>query len=362
MARKGGLRSDDQRKAMFANMALRMWRLRNPKFSSPNIFSGKDPTKDEENKSPANRLVIPPKLKAVSILEKCRKLQKSGSTPTLSNISKSENREDTLKILNELHQKGYIKLVQTEKDTEIRILPGGYADAIKSSKEEYKQYLTSNVNLDNVIEEVQKSRKTLIEYEQSLIEGQREVGDYLAKCIEQGYDAENGGYDEKRYISMLSATANALKINQDKIKINEVFDDFILTGGSRKLLEDVNYVLDNYFDIDPRLLSDNYLFVLSSSEEDRSSELVSFGYNEIFDIKGTDSTKRESQPTDFIIRINERHQDYVKGNDVKKDKIYLDALVDGVAQWLREVDMGRTYLELSSNRFKIREPEKWKNG
>lgn len=362
MRRMGGYRSDDQRKAMFANMNMKKGQIENHRtaaYASPNVkdfLRGKKSKKKEEpqfsESSPANVLVNSPSVKALSIVQKCRLNQKYG-IPKLSQISSSKNREETLRILRELQQKHYVLLTEDGEDIKIKLLPGGYAGVIKDTRVEYAKYLHDIDDHTNELKnKVNHYRKYLISYESEAISGYKEVREDAQKCIKQGYDPENIDFNKEKYEKIIENCDNLINLSNVRLEVLRDKERMFVVGASDKIVKDVLYMLENYFEISDPFLVNNFLFIDINDVD--SPDIVNYEVDEATFEDESTMTVRCNLGVNEEYTIEKRH-------DIKTDSQYRDALARGISLWLREVDMSRSYMVYSIEEFKkLKKHEDWK--
>lgn len=341
---KGGYRSDDQRKAIFANMARRDGNIRNSRSSPvPDIGNNKKVPEfagDEEERLflesyPVDKLWIPPEMRSLGILDKCKKDGKKKGYATLLSIypgkskADAEQREKALKILKELENKGYVQLSNKGKDVEIRIMPWGYAQAVKDQKGQYAQALTkSKLDLNKIRDGVKKDRQLRIKDAEEMLKELENIKKYHLS----GSSAENQEELEEN-------------IERTKLRISGLGSNELKVYGDDDLVADVKYVLDNYFDIDPSFLTENVLFVqFDPSQENPEVALAALGFN-----------KKNGSPIDLVLDVYPNNSIYQRGHDIKKDNHYLDAILHELTHWSRMTDARRPYLSKILTMAKIPE-------
>ena len=98
--------------------------------------------------------------------------------------------------------------------------------------------------------------------------------------------------------------------------------------GNKKLSADAKYVLENYFDVDPKTLSNNVL---------------NLQYSSSYKFAGRMQRKKEGITAGPPVELQNLFisSRYFKDSDIKTDKSYLDTMIHELTHWQRNVDNRR---------------------
>jgi hypothetical protein len=223
-----------------------------------------------------------------------------------------EGEKQTLQTVKRLEKKGYVKIIKDKAGKQyVEIVDGGYARLMHERKGDYA---------DKIYGKLHKGNEKNIELTKQ--QRDQQIKDIAAQCtaintsIEQNRLRSSTRSKMERMIPKYKKQAQLLKSNKM---------EFL---GNKKLSADAKYVLDTYFDIDPKTLSNNVL---------------NFEYSPSYQFAGRMQRRKDGITTGPAVErqtlfISSR---YFKNSDIKTDKSYLDTMIHELIHWQRNVDNRR---------------------
>ena len=241
------------------------------------------------------------------------------------------SREDISDSLNRLTDGGYIlKGGEGEYATYHRV-EGGYAKHLADTKGSYadtiyKKMFTDSMEASNKatlerMEAIDELRDSIKNRKSNVQQSQENTREMVGNPI---YPLS---YIESRR-KKINKEIRDVKKQEDKLKALDDDDNIVLFGGTKKLQNDVNYVLLNILDIDrdePKYFSTNVLDI---------------GYTKALGADGILRRKHKGKMVEYSLQINDRY----RKSDIKTDNDYLDTLTHELVHFTRKTDVRRTLL------------------